>query len=111
VKSKRVVLTLLAAAAIIAVLLAVRHFRTAASRTDLAGKANAPVEIRDGKTIDFSSGKPVVKDSSQEKAIIDAAVKEMEDATRNVSFAPTPAPAPPDQTKKSAGPAAAPANP
>lgn len=49
----------------------------------------APVAIQDGKTIDFSSGKPVVKDSAKEKAIIDAAVKEMEEASKTVTFAPT----------------------
>jgi len=48
-----------------------------------------PLAIQDGKTIDFSSGKPIVKDSAKEKAIIANAVKEMEEATKNVTFAPT----------------------
>lgn len=47
------------------------------------------VRIQDGKTIDFSSGKPVVKDSGEEKTIIDAAVKEMDEAAKNVRFSPT----------------------
>lgn len=52
------------------------------------------VAIQDGKTIDFSSGRAVVKDSAKEKASIDKAVKEMEEAAKTVSFSsPTPAPA------------------
>lgn len=49
-----------------------------------------PVTIQDGQTIDFSSGKAVVKQSPQEKAIIDAAVKEMDEAAKGVRFGPTP---------------------
>jgi len=57
------------------------------------------VAIQDGKTIDFSSGKPVVKDSAKEKAAIDKAVKEMEAAAKDVIFSsPT---APPATPKKS----------
>jgi hypothetical protein len=52
--------------------------------------ARPAVRIQDGKTIDFSSGKPVVKESGEEKAIIDAAVKEMDEAAKNVRFGPTP---------------------
>jgi hypothetical protein len=44
------------------------------------------VAIQDGKTIDFSSGRAVVKDSAKEKAAIDKAVKEMEEASKAVSF-------------------------
>jgi hypothetical protein len=50
------------------------------------------VAIQDGKTIDFSSGKPVVKNSPAEQAIIDEAVKEMDAATKDVTFSPTAAP-------------------
>lgn len=58
-------------------------------------RMNPPVAIQDQATIDFSSGKPVVKDSTQEKAIIDAAVKEMDDAAKGVVFkANVPAAAP-----------------
>jgi hypothetical protein len=58
------------------------------------------VPIEDGKTIDFSSGNPVVKDSAAEKAIIEKSVKDMEAALRNVTFTlPPPAPAaPPKKT-------------
>jgi hypothetical protein len=52
------------------------------------------VSIQDNKTIDFSSGKAVVRDSSQDKAIIDQAVKEMDAATKDITFGPTTAVAP-----------------
>jgi len=45
------------------------------------------------KTIDFSSGKPVVKDSPEDQAAIDAAVKEMAEAAKDVTFKPEPKPA------------------
>lgn len=51
--------------------------------------AHPAVPIQDGKTIDFSSGRPVVKDSGAEKAIIEAAVKQMDEAAKNVHFSPT----------------------
>lgn len=46
------------------------------------------VPIEDAVTIDFSSGKPVVKDGAAEKALIDAAVKDINDAAKNIKFAP-----------------------
>jgi hypothetical protein len=57
--------------------------------------APAPVPIQDGKTIDFSSGSPVVKDSAADKASLDRTVQEMDAASRTVTFsaAPTPTPA------------------
>ncbi len=61
-----------------------------------------PVDLtkHDLQTIDFSSGKPVVKDSPEDKAAIDAAVKDMAEATKDVTFEvpkkkPEPPPAPP----------------
>ncbi len=44
----------------------------------------APVDLarHDGQTIDFSSGKPVVKDGPEDKAVLDKAVKEMAEAAR-----------------------------
>lgn len=63
--------------------------------------AKTNVTIQDGKTIDFSSGKPVVKDSADEKAVIDAAVKEMDEAAKAVKFgAPEKKPAPAPSPKK-----------
>ena len=65
----------------------------------LARRKTAPhpeVAIQDGKTIDFSSGKPVVKDSAKEKAAIEKAVKEKEEAAKGVTFtSPTAPPAAP----------------
>ena len=52
------------------------------------------VAIQDAKTIDFSSGKPVVKDSAEEKAIIEQSVREMNEAAAGVTFGPSPPPAP-----------------
>jgi hypothetical protein len=55
------------------------------------GKPHPEVAIQDGKAIDFSSGKPVVKDTAKEKASIDKTVKEMDEAAKGVTFAsPTP---------------------
>ncbi len=92
-KSKRLTLILLAAAVLVAGVLAFRYFGSGK-----AGKMNPPIAIEDGKTIDFSSGAPVVKDSTKEKAIIDAAVKEMDAAVKDVAAKPvenkTAAPAP-----------------
>jgi hypothetical protein len=54
------------------------------------------VPIQDGRTIDFSSGKPVVKDDAKEKAAIAKGVSEMENAAGNVTFSPK-APAAPSK--------------
>jgi hypothetical protein len=65
-----------------------------------AAKPGDAVAIHDRQTIDFSSGKPVAKDTAADQAAIDAAVKEMNDATKNITFGPsidpkkTPEPAP-----------------
>lgn len=44
----------------------------------------------EGQTIDFSSGQPVVKDSPEDRAAIAAALKDMEEATKDVTFSPPP---------------------
>jgi hypothetical protein len=46
------------------------------------------VPIQDGKTLDFSSGKAVVKDSAAEKAAIDRSVAQMDAAAADVTFVP-----------------------
>ncbi len=60
--------------------------------------ANEPVALgtkeTERKTIDFSSGKPVVKDSPEDKAALDAGLKDIADATKDVTFGPTPPPPP-----------------
>lgn len=45
-----------------------------------------PVAIEDGKTIDFSSGRPVIQDDT---ATLEQARRDMEAATANITFAPT----------------------
>lgn len=62
------------------------------------GKPHPEVAIQDGKAIDFSSGKPVVKDTAKEKASIDKAVKEMDEASQGVTFS-SPAPKKTDSKK------------
>lgn len=65
-----------------------------------ASKVEVP--IKNGATIDFSSGKPVVKDTPAEKTKIDRSVTEMTKATSDVTFPPKPAaePATPAPEKK-----------
>jgi hypothetical protein len=46
----------------------------------------SPVPIQDAKTINFSNGSPVVGNSAADKAALDAGVKEIDDATRNITF-------------------------
>jgi hypothetical protein len=40
----------------------------------------------DGQTIDFSSGQPVVKNTPEDQAAMDAALKDMQAATKDVTF-------------------------
>lgn len=56
-----------------------------------------PVDLAkmDGQTVDFSSGKPVVKQSPEDQAAIAAAKKDMDAALSEVSFEPAKKPAPP----------------
>jgi hypothetical protein len=55
------------------------------------------VTIQDGRTIDFSSGRPEVRDTSEDRAAIKAAVMEIDAAVKNVTFAPI---GPADQSAK-----------
>ncbi len=52
------------------------------------GPRPAPVDLtkHDGQTIDFSSGKPVVKSSPEDKAALEKAAKEMEEAAKSITF-------------------------
>lgn len=47
------------------------------------------VPIQDRATLDFSTGAAVVKKGPTEQQLIDRAVKEMEDATKDIVFPPT----------------------
>lgn len=58
-----------------------------------AGPSSTPaspneVAIQEGKTIDFSSGSADIRSTPADQAAIDAALKEMQEATRNISFDP-----------------------
>jgi hypothetical protein len=53
-----------------------------------------PVPIQDGKTLDFSGGKAVVKDNADDKAALDQGLKEIDEATKSVTFSALPAPTP-----------------
>ncbi len=55
--------------------------------------AAAPVPIQDGRTIDFSNGSPVVANSAADKAALDAGVKAIDEAEKNVTFPAQPTPA------------------
>ena len=50
--------------------------------------APAPVDLtqHDGQTIDFSSGKPVVKDGPEDRAAVEKATREMTEAAKDVTF-------------------------
>lgn len=54
-----------------------------------SGNAKPVVPIEDQKTIDFSSGKPVVTADPKQKEIIDRAVADMKAAAADVTFPAT----------------------
>jgi hypothetical protein len=62
----------------------------------------SPVDLakHDGQTIDFSSGQPVVKQSAADKAALDAGLKDIADATKDVTFDPPKPANPPPATGK-----------
>jgi hypothetical protein len=48
----------------------------------------------EAKTIDFSSGRPLVKETPEDKAALAAGLKEIEEATKDVTFEAEKKPAP-----------------
>jgi len=70
----------------IAVAAAAAAFWAYASQPRLGTRGTAVVPVQDGKTIDFSGGRPVIRDSAADKAAMDAAVKEMDEASKSVTF-------------------------
>jgi hypothetical protein len=58
----------------------------------VATPSPTPLPIPDGKTLDFSNGAGVVKESAADKAALDAGVKEIDDATKAVTFPANPPP-------------------
>lgn len=69
-------------------------FKPAAANVTIALPKPSVVEIQDGKTIDFSAGMPIVKDTDKDKAALDRALKQMEEAAAGVSFGSPKEPAP-----------------
>jgi hypothetical protein len=61
-----------------------------ASQPRTAARGAALVPIRDGTTIDFSGGSASVRDSAADRAALDAAVKDMDAASKDVTFPATP---------------------
>ncbi len=58
-------------------------------------QALPPVAIQDHVTLDFSSGIVRQSDTAADQAALDAALKEMDEATKNVTFPAAPATPPP----------------
>lgn len=44
------------------------------------------LKAHDAKTIDFSTGQPVVKDSPEDRAALQAGIKDIEEATKDIVF-------------------------
>ena len=87
----RVLWVFVAVIVLSAVALLVTHSPALALKTP-----HPEVAIQDGKTIDYSSGRPVVKDDAKQKAAIDKSTKEMDEAAKGVTFgSPTAKPAAP----------------
>ncbi|MBA3848775.1 MAG: hypothetical protein C0502_02110 [Opitutus sp.] len=67
-----------------------RAERRAATATQelgpVAPKPYVDLGRNEGKTIDFSSGQPVVKDSPEDRAALEQGLKEIEAAVKDVSF-------------------------
>jgi hypothetical protein len=92
--TRRIISGLVAAAVVIAALWAY-VYRTPARPKDVPVAANVPVTpIVDGATIDFSSGKPVVGAADADKASMDSAVKQIDEANKSVTFKADPTPTP-----------------
>jgi len=75
--------------------------------TPAAAVNAAPVDLtqHDNQTIDFSSGRPVVKDSAEDRAAIEQARKDMAEAVKGVTFGPPAKKAEPPPLAKPAEPA------
>jgi hypothetical protein len=88
----RLILLLVTIALVSLALWSISHrgmLKSRVTRSPVAAKTPAlAVPIQDGKTLDFSSGKAVVKDSAADRTAIDRSVTEMNAAAGNVTFAP-----------------------
>jgi hypothetical protein len=79
-KKSRIISGLVGAAAVVAALWAYVH------RAPVVARDVPVTPIVDGTAIDFSSGKAVVGTSAADKASMDAAVKQIDDAAKGVTF-------------------------
>jgi len=59
-----------------------------------AAKSAEPIDLvkHDGAAIDFSSGRPVIKNSPADRAAVAQAVHSMDEAAKDVTFQPAAAP-------------------
>lgn len=71
------------------------HFLRRTPVADNPAPSPPTVAIEDGKTIDFSGGQAEVRDNPEDRAAIERALKEMEEAAKDVTFGPTKPPPPP----------------
>lgn len=69
----------------------------ARSASSAPAQTDTPIDLtqHDNQTIDFSGGKAVVKETPEDKAALDAGLKEIADATKDVTFGPPKKPTPP----------------
>jgi hypothetical protein len=78
--TRRVISSLIGAAVTIAALWAYAY------RAPVAPKPAPVTPIVDGATLDFSGGKPSVGTSAADKAAMDAALKQIDEANKSVTF-------------------------
>jgi hypothetical protein len=73
------------------------HGVSGANTGPAAAGNGAPVDLaqHDGQTVDFSSGQAVIKQTPEDKAALDAGLKDIAEATKNVTFEPAKKPAAP----------------
>lgn len=60
------------------------------------------VAIQEGKTIDFSTGKPEIRDTPEDRAALEKAKAEMDEATKDIVFEPTKKPVDGEPTQPTA---------
>jgi hypothetical protein len=68
----------------------------------LAAPAAPPVDLTqaEGKTVDFSSGRPVVKDSPEDRAALERGLREIEEARKGVTFEAAPQEKPKEEPRR-----------
>jgi hypothetical protein len=68
----------------------------------ITAPAAPPVDLTqaEGKTVDFSSGRPVVKDSPEDRAALERGLREIEEARKGVTFEAAPKEKTKDEPKR-----------